>query len=50
MRVVTINDRMQQGYRYELVAPTGEKFDPEFTPGAEPGRDAKISACSAAST
>ncbi len=31
-RVVTVNDRMQRGYSYELVAPIGEKFDPEFRP------------------
>jgi hypothetical protein len=35
-RVVIVNDRMQQGYRYELTAPTGRDyatgFEPELTP------------------
>ena len=29
---VTVNDRMQRGYSYELSAPTGRNFDPEFRP------------------
>jgi hypothetical protein len=36
VRVVTVNDRMQQGYCYELVAPIGEKFDPAFRPELTP--------------
>ena len=35
-RVVTVNDRMQRGYRYRLTAPTGREFDPEFTPELTP--------------
>jgi hypothetical protein len=35
-RVVTVNDRMQKDYRYGLTAPTGEGFDPEFTPELTP--------------
>lgn len=35
-RNVTVNDRMQRGYRYELVAPIGRKFDPEFNPDLTP--------------
>jgi hypothetical protein len=35
-RVVTVNDRMQRGYQYELVAPTGENFDPAFRPELSP--------------
>ena len=35
-RVVTVNDRMQRGYRYQLTAPTGRDFDPEFTPDLTP--------------
>ena len=27
---VTLNDRMQKGYRYELSAPAGRSFDPEI--------------------
>lgn len=36
MKIVVVNDKMQQGYRYELVAPMGEKFDPEFKPEFTP--------------
>jgi len=35
-RTVTVNDRMQQGYRYELVAPVGRSFDPQFRPDLTP--------------
>ena len=35
-RTVTVNDRMQRGYRYALVAPTGRSFDPEFKPELTP--------------
>lgn len=33
---VIVHDRMQQGYRYERVAPPGAQFDPRFTPDLEP--------------
>ncbi len=35
-RVITVNDTMQRGYTYELVAPTGRGFAPEFTPELTP--------------
>ncbi len=35
-RIVVVNDRMQQGYQYECVAPIGRGFDPEFTPELTP--------------
>jgi len=35
-RVVVVNDRMQQGYRYLLTARTGRDFDPEFQPDLTP--------------
>jgi hypothetical protein len=35
-RVVIVNDRMQRGYRYELTAPAGRDFDPEFAPELTP--------------
>jgi len=35
-KVVTVNDKMQKGYRYELVAPTGRNFHPEFAPELTP--------------
>jgi hypothetical protein len=33
---IVVNDRMQQGYRYRLDAPTGRHFDPEFAPQLTP--------------
>ena len=33
---VVVNDLMQSGYRYELVAPTGRGFDPGFKPELTP--------------
>ena len=35
-RTVVVNDRMQQGYRYVLVAPVGRNFDPDFRPELTP--------------
>jgi len=35
-RTVTVNDKMQKGYRYELAAPVGRAFDPEFKPELSP--------------
>jgi hypothetical protein len=28
-RIVTVNDKMQSGYRYELSPPVGRGFDPQ---------------------
>jgi hypothetical protein len=36
MKTVVVNDRMQQNYRYELTAPVGRDFAPEFTPDLTP--------------
>jgi hypothetical protein len=35
-RFVTVNDKMQTKYRYELTAPVGRNFDPEFKPQLSP--------------
>jgi len=35
-RLVTVNDHMQKGYKYRLVAPIGRNFDPEFDPDLTP--------------
>ena len=35
-RTIIVNDRMQQGYRYVLVAPVGRNFDPDFHPELTP--------------
>ncbi|MGE0500263.1 MAG: hypothetical protein AB7I79_01265 [Rhizobiaceae bacterium] len=36
MTIVTVNDRMQKGYRYEITAPAGRNFSPEFQPDLTP--------------
>lgn len=36
MKTVTVNDKMQKGYKYELVAPIGKKFHPDFKPDLSP--------------
>ena len=33
---ITVHDRMQQGYTYDLTMPAGERFHPEFTPELSP--------------
>lgn len=33
---MVVNDRMQQGYRYELTEPMGRNFDPDFRPELTP--------------
>ena len=35
-RRVVVNDRIQKGYCYELSAPVGRNFDPEFKPELTP--------------
>jgi hypothetical protein len=35
-RTITVNDKMQKGFRYTLVAPAGRDFDPEFDPDLTP--------------
>ena len=35
-RTITVNDKMQKGYRYQLSAPTGRNFHPEFRPELTP--------------
>ena len=35
-RTVVVNDTMQRGYSYELVAPEGRDFDPAFRPELTP--------------
>lgn len=35
-RIVTVNDRMQRGYRYELTEPAGRNFHPDFDPQLTP--------------
>jgi hypothetical protein len=35
-RTVVVNDKMQKDYRYQLSAPAGRNFDPEFRPELTP--------------
>src|SRR6185312_3917864 len=35
-RTVTVQDKMQKGYRYVRVAPAGRNFDPDFKPELTP--------------
>ena len=35
-RILIVNDKMQQGYRYELTAPVGRNFDAAFHPELTP--------------
>ncbi len=36
--LVSVNDKMQRGYFYELTAPAGQEFDPEFRPELTPAK------------
>ncbi len=36
MRKVVVNDKMQQGYEYEITEPVGKNFHHEFTPHLTP--------------
>ena len=33
---ITVNDKIQKGYTYEISAPQGKNFDPEFKPDLTP--------------
>ena len=35
-KIVSVNDKMQRGYRYALTAPMGRNFDPRFRPELTP--------------
>ncbi len=35
-KTITVNDKMQHGYQYELTAPIGKDFDKDFTPELTP--------------
>ena len=36
VKTVTVNDKMQRGYRYILTAPPGRNFNPDFRPELTP--------------
>ena len=35
-KLIRVNDKMQKDYVYELSAPTGKNFDPDFRPELSP--------------
>ncbi len=35
-KTVTVNDKMQKGYKYTLTEPAGRNFDPRFKPELTP--------------
>lgn len=35
-KTIAVSDKMQRGYRYDLVVPMGRSFDPEFKPDLTP--------------
>lgn len=35
-KIIAVNDKMQQDYRYELVEPIGKNFHPDFKPELTP--------------
>ena len=37
-KTITVNDSMQQGYRYELTEPPGKNFHPDFKPELTPAQ------------
>ncbi len=41
-KIITVNDKMQRGYRYERVAAAGRSFDPEFQPQLTPAQMLKL--------
>ena len=41
-KVVKVSDKMQRGYKYELTAPVGKNFDPEFKPELTPQEMLKL--------
>ncbi len=42
MKKIVVHDEMQDGYEYELVAPMGKDFDPEFKPELSPKEMLKL--------
>ena len=36
MKTITVNNKMQKGYKYNLVEPVGKNFDKEFKPDLNP--------------
>jgi len=42
IKVVKVSDKMQRGYKYELTAPVGKNFDPEFKPELTPEEMLKL--------
>jgi hypothetical protein len=41
-KVVTVHDKMQKKYRYQLTEPLGKNFDPRFKPELTPKQMLKL--------
>jgi hypothetical protein len=41
-KTITVNDKMQKGYRYKLTELIGKNFDPEFKPELSPKQMLKL--------
>ena len=39
---ITVSDKMQKGYKYELEVPVGKKFDDDFKPELTPAQMLKM--------
>ena len=39
---ITVNDKVQKGYKYMLAEPMGKNFDPEFAPELTPKQMLKM--------
>jgi len=42
MKKITVNDKMQSGYSYEMEEPTGDNFDSDFDPDLSPRQMLKM--------
>lgn len=42
MKTITVHDKMQRGYTYELTAPVGRNFAPDFRPELTPAEMLKL--------
>ena len=40
--IVTVNNKMQHGYKYELTEPVGKNFHPSFKPELTPKQMLKL--------
>jgi hypothetical protein len=41
-KIITVNDKMQKGYKYELIEPIGKNFQQDFKPNLTPKQMLKL--------